>query len=79
MGGVGTHRVFRFADLPLCPALLRDLVSRTVSSCAYFDQHPGPHSWGVTEPLGDLIAERIHREVRRLTTGDDNPTDADDP
>ncbi|GGR90030.1 hypothetical protein GCM10010284_23940 [Streptomyces rubiginosohelvolus] len=29
--------------------------------------------------LRDLIAERIHREVRRIATGDDNPTDTEDP
>ncbi|MGW6468833.1 hypothetical protein [Streptomyces rubiginosohelvolus] len=77
--GVGTHRVYRFAGLPLCPALLRDLATRTVTSCAYFDHHPGPHSWAVTDPLGDQIAERIQREVRRLTTGGDNPTHANGP
>ncbi|MFE6912841.1 hypothetical protein [Streptomyces rubiginosohelvolus] len=70
--GVGTHRVYRFADLPLCPALLRDLATRTVTSCAYFDHHPGPHSWTVTDPLGDLIAQHIHGEVQRITAEDDS-------
>ncbi|NEC24214.1 hypothetical protein [Streptomyces parvus] len=67
---VGTHRVYRFADLPLCPALLRHLTTRTVTPCAYFGHHPGPHSWAVTDPLGDLIAERVHGEVWRLTAED---------
>lgn len=68
--GTGSHRVYRFSALPLCPALLRDLATRSVTSCAYFDHHPGPHSWAVTDPLGDLIAERIHGEVQRLTAED---------
>ncbi|MFJ9887956.1 hypothetical protein ACIQRW_19100 [Streptomyces sp. NPDC091287] len=74
--GTGAHRVYRFDTLPLCPALLRDLIARTVTSCAYLDHHPGPHSWTVTDPLGDLITEHIHREVRRLTAGEDS-SDAD--
>ncbi|MGW8986848.1 hypothetical protein ACWGQ9_29885 [Streptomyces parvus] len=69
--GSGSHRVYRFAALSLCPALLRDLANRTATSCAYFDHHPGPHSWAVTDPLGDLLAERVHGEVRRLTAEDD--------
>ncbi|MFD0423010.1 hypothetical protein [Streptomyces parvus] len=31
---------------------------------------PGPRSWAVADPLGDLIAERVHGEVRRLTAED---------
>lgn len=68
--GVGSHRVHRCAALPLCPALLRDLAIRNVTSCAHFDHHPGPHSWAVTDPLGDLIAERVHGEVRGLSAED---------
>lgn len=77
--GTDAHRVYRFDVLPLCPARLRDLVTRTVTSCAYFDHHPGPHSWAVTDPLGDLIAERIHSEVRRLTAEDDTTGGSGDP
>ncbi|WDG31276.1 hypothetical protein N7925_24585 [Streptomyces sp. CA-278952] len=70
--GTGAHRVYRFATLPLCPALLRDLVTRAVTSCAYLDHHPGPHSWTVTDPLGDLITQHIHGEVQRLAGDEDN-------
>ncbi|WP_103536118.1 hypothetical protein [Streptomyces sp. SM11] len=78
--GADAHRVYRFDTLPLCPAVLRDLVTRAVTSCAYFDHHPGPHFWAVTDPLSDLITEHIHREVRRLTAEDDfTGTDADRP
>ncbi|MGW9305268.1 hypothetical protein ACWHA3_31195 [Streptomyces cyaneofuscatus] len=34
---------------------LRDLATHTVTPCAYFDHHPAPHSFFVTDPLGDLI------------------------
>ncbi|WP_424568170.1 hypothetical protein [Streptomyces sp. CH-036] len=78
--GVGTHRVYRFATLPLCPALLRDLATRTVTSCAYFDHHPGPQSWAVKDPLGDHITQHFHSEVQRLTAENDgNERDTDGP
>lgn len=48
-------------------------MTRTVTTCAYFDHHTGPHSFSVTDPLGDLIAEHVHSEVRRLVSGDDTP------
>ncbi|WP_097955423.1 MULTISPECIES: hypothetical protein [unclassified Streptomyces] len=75
--GTGAHRVHRFDTLPLCPALLRDLVTRAVTSCAYFDHHPGPHSFSVTDPLGDLIAQQIHGEIQRFTAKGDNTTDSE--
>ncbi|MEU3056929.1 hypothetical protein [Streptomyces griseus] len=40
--------------------------------CAYFDHHPGPHSFSVTDPLGDLISRHVHHEVRRLTAEEDD-------
>ncbi|MBT2899692.1 hypothetical protein [Streptomyces sp. McG3] len=69
--GTGAHRVHRLDTLRLCPAVLRELATRTVTTCAYFDHHPGPHSFSVTDPLGDLIAEHVHSEVRRLVSEDD--------
>ncbi|MFE1365182.1 hypothetical protein ACFW84_13200 [Streptomyces anulatus] len=56
------------------PALLRDLGTRAVTSCAYFDHHPGPHSFSVTDPLGDLITQHINGAVQRLAAEDDNTT-----
>ncbi|MFD3974291.1 hypothetical protein [Streptomyces cyaneofuscatus] len=53
--GAGAHRVYRLATLPVCPARLRELATRTITPCAYFDHHPDPHSFHVTDPLGDLI------------------------
>ncbi|MBV7248265.1 hypothetical protein [Streptomyces sp. MW-W600-10] len=70
--GAGAHRVYRFGTLPLCPALLRDLATRAATPCAYFDHHPGPHSFSVTDPLGDLISQHVHSEVRRLTAEEDD-------
>ncbi|MET9765955.1 hypothetical protein [Streptomyces sp. NPDC006415] len=76
--GADAHRVYRLDTLPLCPARLRDLATRAVTSCGYFDHHPGPHAWAVTDPLGDLIIERLYGEVRRLTSEDDhNAIDTD--
>ncbi|MFB8051699.1 hypothetical protein [Streptomyces rubiginosohelvolus] len=69
--GTGAHRVHRLDLLHLCPAVLRELATRTVTTCAFFDHHPGPHSFSVTDPLGDLIAEHVHSEVRRLVSEGD--------
>ncbi|MEV3897314.1 hypothetical protein [Streptomyces anulatus] len=69
--GTGAHRVHRLDTLRLCPAVLREPATRTVTTCAYFDHHTGPHSFSVTDPLGDLIAEHVHSEVRRLVSEDD--------
>ncbi|MFF2221791.1 hypothetical protein ACFVV7_00580 [Streptomyces globisporus] len=67
-------------DLPLEPEPIRhDLATRSVTSCAYFDHHPGPHAWTVTDPRGGLIARHIHSEVRRLATEGDNTLDKDGP
>ncbi|MFD5349737.1 hypothetical protein ACFWJY_39800 [Streptomyces anulatus] len=71
--GTGAHRVHRLDTLRLCPAVLREMATRTVTTCAYFDHHPGPHSFSVTDPLGDLIADHVHSEVRRLASEDDAP------
>ncbi|MFJ4968680.1 hypothetical protein [Streptomyces sp. NPDC088755] len=71
------HRVYRLDILPLCPAVLRHLVTRTITSCAYYDHHPGPHSFSVTDPLGDLITEHIHGEVQRRVSDADTDTDTD--
>lgn len=68
--GSGTHRVYRLDVLPLCPALLRDFVMRTVTLCAYFDHHPGPHSFSVTDPLGELISGHVHADAQRLASED---------
>ncbi|MEV1049114.1 hypothetical protein [Streptomyces sp. NPDC049916] len=74
--GAEAHRVHDLDTLPLCPAVLRHLPTRTVTTCAFFSCHPGPHSFSVTDPLGDLLAEQLHGEVRRLGPGqaeDDAP------
>jgi len=54
--GTGAHRVHPLDALPLCPAILRDFIARTVTPCAYFGHHPPPHSFSVTDPLGALIS-----------------------
>jgi len=53
--GTGAHRLYRLDVLPVCPAILRNFVTSTVTACTYFDHHLGPHSFSVTDPLGELI------------------------
>ncbi|WP_432149169.1 hypothetical protein [Streptomyces sp. bgisy029] len=55
--GSGAHRLYRLDVLPLCPAVLRHLATGAIAVCEYFDHHPGPHSFSVTDPLGELITE----------------------
>ncbi|MZG03870.1 hypothetical protein [Streptomyces sp. SID5614] len=57
--GSGPERTHRAEPAPWCPAVLRRLDSGLVRRCALFDHHPASHSWDVTDPLGDLIAERL--------------------
>ncbi|MFE6982472.1 hypothetical protein [Streptomyces griseus] len=55
----GPERTHRAESASWCPAVLRRLDSGLVRRCALFDHHTAPHSWDVTDPLGDLIAERL--------------------
>ncbi|WP_069742375.1 hypothetical protein [Streptomyces sp. EN23] len=57
--GRGPERTHRAESSPWCPAVLRRLDSGVVRRCALFDHHTAAHSWDVTDPLGDLIAERL--------------------
>ncbi|WP_103533620.1 hypothetical protein [Streptomyces sp. SM11] len=57
--GTGADLVHRVDTVPWCPAVLRHLGTGVVRLCAFFDHHVAPHSWSVTDPLGDLIAERV--------------------
>ncbi|MGW1205918.1 hypothetical protein [Streptomyces cyaneofuscatus] len=61
----GMRRSFRFAELPPCPAVMRTLATDEREVCVLFDRHSAPHSWDVTDPLADLIAERMREEVER--------------
>ncbi|QCW78030.1 hypothetical protein EQG64_13240 [Streptomyces sp. S6] len=55
--GAGAHRVYRFATLPPCPAVLRDFGTGAVEPCLFFARHrPHAHSFSVADPLADLIA-----------------------
>ncbi|MFI2313616.1 hypothetical protein [Streptomyces sp. CB00072] len=40
-----------------------------VASTLRLDGDPAAHSWDVTDPLADLMAERIREEVRRDRDG----------
>ncbi|WP_337192286.1 hypothetical protein [Streptomyces sp. YIM 132580] len=63
------RRRFRFAELPPCPAVMRTLATGEREVCVLFDRHSAPHSWDVTDPLGDLMAERLRQEVERERGG----------
>ncbi|MFE2291052.1 hypothetical protein [Streptomyces sp. NPDC059452] len=66
----GMRRKFRFAEVPPCLAVLRDLATDEGEACLLFDRHSAPHSWHVTDPLADLVAEQVREEVRRERGGD---------
>ncbi|MET9094441.1 hypothetical protein [Streptomyces cyaneofuscatus] len=65
----GMRRSFRFAELPPCPAVMRTLATDEREVCVLFDRHSAPHSWDVTDPLADLMAERMREEVERERGG----------
>ncbi|MFJ4961124.1 hypothetical protein ACIP6P_01465 [Streptomyces sp. NPDC088729] len=76
--GSGADRVHRVATAPWCPALLHHLRTGVVQRCAFFDRHAAPHSWSVTDPLGDLIAARLVSDDDPDAEPDDDPDDPDD-
>ncbi|WP_435238063.1 hypothetical protein [Streptomyces sp. YPW6] len=63
--GSAPDRTHRTTLAPWCPAVLRHLDSGPLQRCAYADHHTPPHSWDVTDPLGDLLAQHL--------TTDDSP------
>ncbi|MFJ1801263.1 hypothetical protein [Streptomyces sp. NPDC088180] len=69
-------RKFRFTELLPCPAVIHRLSVREGDACVLYDRHPAAHSWDVTDPLADLMAERIREEVRRDRDGGDGPGDS---
>lgn len=65
----GARRKFRFKELLPCPAVIHRLSVKEGDACVLYDRHPAAHSWDVTDPLADLMAERIREEVRRDRDG----------
>ncbi|MEV3892033.1 hypothetical protein OHA57_08030 [Streptomyces anulatus] len=73
----GPHRIHhRFATLPMCPAKLTDVHEGYRQWCGLFDGHPHSHSFHVTDPLREALAERARREARRLIS-EDKPDDTE--
>ncbi|MFE1478121.1 hypothetical protein ACFW6N_30255 [Streptomyces cyaneofuscatus] len=72
--GSGTDRAHRVTTVPWCPAVLRTFATDSVLQCAFFGHHTAPHSWDVTDPLGDLLAGPV-------TSGNatDDPTERPQP
>ncbi|MYR93272.1 MULTISPECIES: hypothetical protein [unclassified Streptomyces] len=73
----GMRRSFRFVELPPCPAVMRTLATDEREVCVLFDRHSAPHSWDVTDPLADLMAERMRQEVERERGGGGEGADGD--
>lgn len=69
--GSGKHRTYRLAELPPCPAVLRNLATGSRCPCALYDRHPAPHSWHITDPLRDLLVEQILDDGPRTHEGPD--------
>ncbi|MEU3060623.1 hypothetical protein [Streptomyces subrutilus] len=68
--GTGTHRTYKFAELPPCPAsILRKSVKRG-QACLFYVGHPAAHSWRVADPLGQLLDEQARRAVRPMFSDD---------
>ncbi|MEU4025312.1 hypothetical protein [Streptomyces anulatus] len=63
------RRKFRFTELLPCPAVIHRMSVKEGDACVLYDRHPAAHSWDVTDPLADLMAERIREEVRRDRDG----------
>ncbi|MFJ6610524.1 hypothetical protein ACIQPT_09610 [Streptomyces sp. NPDC091289] len=63
------RRKFRFKELLPCPAVIHRLSVKEGDACVLYDRHPSAHSWDVTDPLADLMAERIREEVQRDRDG----------
>ncbi|MGW8975106.1 hypothetical protein [Streptomyces platensis] len=67
----GTHRTYRFAELPPCLAMNHRLSVANRQGCIFFDRHPAVHSWDVTDPLVDLLTERARQELQHYRDADD--------
>ncbi|MFF2325813.1 MULTISPECIES: hypothetical protein [unclassified Streptomyces] len=67
------NRAYRFAELSACPAVINNRSVHDAHACMLFVQHPGAHSWEVTDPLGDLLNAQVRDDVRRERYGDDPP------
>ncbi|WP_306340388.1 hypothetical protein [Streptomyces sp. AS13] len=75
-GGLRVHH--RFATLTMCPARLHDLREDSRRWCGLFEDHPGRHSFDVSDPLRELLHERIRREARRRAVAEDSGPDDED-
>lgn len=73
--GTGTHRTYRFAELPPCPASVRSESVTWGQACVFYNGHPTAHSWDVADPLGDLLTDLARRQVQGQFSDDpDDPS-----
>ncbi|MFJ9621253.1 hypothetical protein [Streptomyces sp. NPDC101181] len=71
------RRKFRFAELLPCPAVIHRLSVTEGDVCVLYDRHPGAHSWDVTDPLAELMAEQIRQDILREREGQDGSAAGD--
>ncbi len=62
----------------MCPARLHDLREDSRRWCGLFEEHPGRHSFDVSDPLRELLHERIRREARRRAAEEGSDPDDED-
>ncbi|MEU7344155.1 hypothetical protein ABZ778_09525 [Streptomyces bacillaris] len=76
--GTGAHRVHRFDVLPLCLAALHERPTGLIRQCLLFRHHrPRDHSFFVTDPLRELIAEeQQERQAGKRLASEDHADDA---
>ncbi|MDJ1644509.1 hypothetical protein [Streptomyces pakalii] len=69
--GSGLRVHHRFVILPGCPARFINIDEGYRQWCGFPDEHPGDHSFRITDPLRDALAERARLEAQRLISEDD--------
>ncbi|MFE9455628.1 hypothetical protein [Streptomyces californicus] len=67
----GTRVHHRLVLLAMCPAVFHHFVEGYRKWCAYYDEHPGDHSFHVRDPLRDEYHAQIRREAQRPPSDDD--------
>ncbi|MFF8554071.1 hypothetical protein ACF058_14670 [Streptomyces sp. NPDC015501] len=67
----GGHRVHhRFTALPLCPVRIHHVKENYRQWCGLYDDHPGNHSFHVTDPLRDAHHAQIRSDAERAHESD---------
>ncbi|MEU1169883.1 hypothetical protein [Streptomyces microflavus] len=74
--GTDAHRIYRLEALAMCPARLHDRHTGLTRRCIFFYNHrPRDHSFFVTDPLRQALAEEIRAGLRDHAEDRTNDTD----